>query len=677
MTVLGACACLATAASHLESDRPESATVWSSDMRCFSVPAFRNAANRSDANVDRAVIAGHTFQDAVAQLRLHVTGRVLGSMDGRGEGLMNDISVIIPTLDEEPHIGRAVASASTLGPVFVVDSGSRDRTCEIAAGLGAAAYEHPWQGYSAQKNWALDNLPIRTPWVLFLDADEFLTAASRQEIEAAVKDGSVAGFHLPRRNIFMGRLLRYAWWYPDYQLRLFRLGAGRFEDRLVHEHVVVEGRVGFLKQPILHENLKGIDAFMARHLRYATLEAEEIRKARRKETRGQRKGSVFASWPERRRWFKVNVWYRIPGRPAIRFAWMYFLKRGFLDGRQGLAYCELLASYEALIDAKLLELEARSEGAAAKPLAPPDFLRLLVCPACRGSLEWSPEHLCCNACTRAYPITDGIPVLLLDGAAAEHDELEHHHDHKHRQAAFFDREEAAEFEITRPHGAPGLYGWLLGEKFCRSVTGLRAILPGATVLTVCGGSGMDADFLAGAGARVISSDISLGAARRARERARRFGLTVTPIVADVEHLPFADRAVDLVYVHDGLHHLEQPATGLAEMARVAARAVSVTEPARALVTALAVRLGLALEREEAGNRVARVTLEEMAAVLETQGFQVVHGDRYAMYYQHEPGRVCAALSAPGVFALSRAAWRLSNRLAGRLGNKLTVQAVRP
>ncbi len=592
---------------------------------------------------------------------------------------MNGISVIIPTLNEELHIGRAIASSLPLGPVFVVDSGSRDRTREIAEGFSAAVYEHPWQGYSAQKNWALDNLPIRTPWVLFLDADEFLTAASRQEIEAAVGDGSVAGFHLPRRNIFLGRLLRHAWWYPDYQLRLFRLGAGRFEDRLVHEHVLVEGRAGFLKEPILHENLKGIDAFMERHLRYAALEAEEIRKARRKEARGQRKGSVFASWPERRRWFKVNVWYRMPGRPAIRFVWMYFVKRGFLDGRQGLAYCELLASYEALIDAKLLELEARSERAAAAPLAPPDLHRLLVCPACRGFLAWLPDVARCGACTRAYPVTDGIPVLLLDAAAAEHDELEHHHsdDHKHRQATFFDREEAAEFEITRPHGTPGFHRWLLGEKFRRSVAGLRATLPGATVLTVCGGSGMDADFLARTGAWVITSDISLGAARRAKERARRYGLAVTPIVADVERLPFADRAVDLAYVHDGLHHLERPAAGLAEMARVTARAVSVTEPARALVTALAVRLGLALEREEAGNRVARVTIEEMAAVLKAQGFQIVHRDRYAMYYRHEPGRVCAGLSAPGVFALFRAAWRLANRLAGRFGNKLTVQAVRP
>src|SRR2546428_5805248 len=148
------------------------------------------------------------------------------------------------------------------------------------------------------------------------------------------------------------------------------------------------------------------------------------------------------------------------------------------------------------------------------------LLRLLVCPSCRHELSWSQSDGRCNGCGRAYPIEDGIPVLLLDAAASQHDELEHRHGHEHKreQAAFFDREDAAEFEVTRPHGTPALYAWLLAEKFRRSTIALRQLLPGATVLTVCAGSGMDAEYLAVAGARVISSDISLGAARRARQR---------------------------------------------------------------------------------------------------------------------------------------------------------------
>jgi SAM-dependent methyltransferase len=187
---------------------------------------------------------------------------------------------------------------------------------------------------------------------------------------------------------------------------------------------------------------------------------------------------------------------------------------------------------------------------------------------------------------------------------------------------------------------------------------------------------MDAEFLARSGAQVIVSDISIGAMQRARERARRYGLAITPIVADVERLPFRDRSVDLVYVHDGLHHLATPFAGLAEMARVAGFAVSVNEPARAAVTALAIRLGLALEREPAGNRVARLRPQEVTAELGRRGFRIVHAERYGMYYPHTPGRLFRALSSRSVFPIVCAGTRSVSRLAGGLGNKLTIQAVR-
>lgn len=330
-------------------------------------------------------------------------------------------------------------------------------------------------------------------------------------------------------------------------------------------------------------------------------------------------------------------------------------------------------------------------------LAEPDLgvngaLRL-VCPACLGAVLWADAGGRCEACRQEYTVEDGIPVMLADRSAAQHDEIDHQHGHglrssscgpqdghaahKRGQAAFYDRASAVEFEISRPAGTPALYGWLLREKFRRSVASLTDVLPGATALTVCGGSGMDAEFLARAGARVVVADISLGAARRARERARRTGLPIFPIVADVEHLPFAERSFDLVYVHDGLHHLERPEAGLVEMARVAVRAVSVTEPARAVLTALAIRAGLALEREEAGNTVARLTATEVGQALIRSGFRVVEVHRYAMYYRHEPGRISSVLSAPVVFPFARVGWRLVNALLGRFGNKLTVQAMRP
>ena len=240
-------------------------------------------------------------------------------------------------------------------------------------------------------------------------------------------------------------------------------------------------------------------------------------------------------------------------------------------------------------------------------------------------------------------------------------------------ATFFDESLDDEFELERPYGAPALYEWLLLEKFRRSVANVSP--QGLSALTVCGGSGMDAEFLANAGTRVIASDISLGAARRARERARRHGIPIDVIVADVEHLPFSDASVDIVYVHDGLHHLERPLVGLREMARVARRAVCVTEPAKAALTHLAVRLGLALEREEAGNRVERLTLDDVCSTLAAEGFRVT-GERYAMYYCHEPGRAVRLLSHQPLFRLAQVSFQLANALGGRLGNKLTVQAVR-
>ena len=274
---------------------------------------------------------------------------------------MDEVTTIIATLNEEIHIDRCVRSVDDLGPVFVVDAGSRDGTAQIARSAGATVIEHEWQGYSEQKNWALGNLPIATEWVLFLDADEYLTPELIGEIRTRIAGADYDAYYVPRMNIFMGTVLKHAWWYPDHQLRLFRVGHGRFETRAVHESVLVDGEAGFLESTLYHENLKGIDAFVARHLKYAGLEAQEMLRVRQGRLAGQRTGRLFGTWPERRRFLKLNVWYRMPGRPLVRFVWLYFVRRGFLDGRAGRVYCSLLASYEALIDAKLAELEA--EGA--------------------------------------------------------------------------------------------------------------------------------------------------------------------------------------------------------------------------------------------------------------------------------------------------------------------------
>lgn len=303
------------------------------------------------------------------------------------------------------------------------------------------------------------------------------------------------------------------------------------------------------------------------------------------------------------------------------------------------------------------------------------------CPRCNEMLrESDSSHVAwrCDACAWTNSTPGEIPILLPEPGMAEQDDLDHHHSlgHKAAQAAHFDQVAEQEFETTRPHATPRLYRFLLGEKFRRAAGPIRPHLVGASALIVCGGSGMDAEYLARAGADVTTSDLSLGAAKRAKSRSERYGVGFQSVVADVEHLPLADHSVDLVAVHDGLHHLGDPYAGLAEMARVARRWVVVSEPARASLTRLAMRLGLALETEEAGNRVARLDPGEVAAFLEARGYTVLRADRYAMYYPHRPGAGIRFLSLPLVYPVVRAGWRLANMFLAKVGNKMVVVAQR-
>lgn len=286
-----------------------------------------------------------------------------------------------------------------------------------------------------------------------------------------------------------------------------------------------------------------------------------------------------------------------------------------------------------------------------------------LCPACHAALRVADSSYRCPS-GHVFSIVDEVPVF-----AASSDD-----GHKDHQAEYYDGIDE-EFELTRPHGLPSFYGRFLTEKFRRSVDRIGDVR-GKSVLTVCGGSGMDAEFLAQAGANVIASDISLGAARRTLERSRRFGFPVMSIVADIENLPFEDKSVHIVYVHDGLHHLTNPEKGLAEMARVAKYAVSVTEPAVAAVTQLGVKVGVAQEIEDAGNRVERLTPERVEAVLRKAGFSSFKSQRYLMYYRHEPGAVMRFLSTPVISGAAYWGWRAGNVMVGRFGNKMSVQATR-
>ena len=296
----------------------------------------------------------------------------------------------------------------------------------------------------------------------------------------------------------------------------------------------------------------------------------------------------------------------------------------------------------------------------------PLLLETCVCPTCRGDLRWNATRVTCTSCDHAYPIVDGIPVFP----------LLHDDDHKRGQAELLFDPVSEDWEIERPWGGVALYGWLMEEKFRRSIAGLEDRLAGAVALVVCAGSGMDSEFLARAGARVIASDVSLAAALRTRQRAARHGIPLVPLVADAEALPFREDAVDLAYVHDGLHHLRDPELGLSEMARVARSAMSVSEPARAKITDLALAVGLALHEEPAGNRVERLDLEQVRAPMEAVGMRIVGSERYAMFYRQDPGPLMRLLSRSRLLPTAIRGLQGFNAALGGLGNKLSVRAVR-
>jgi len=285
----------------------------------------------------------------------------------QAQGERAALSVLVPTLDEELNLPECLDSVCWADQVFVVDSFSRDGTLDIARSRQAEVVQHRFESYSRQKNWALDNLPFKHDWVLIVDADERVTPELRAEIEAALaSDGAAcAGYYVNRRFIFLGTWIRHAGWYPSWNLRLFRHRLGRYDDREVHEHVVVDGPVGYLRSELLHLDRRPLEAFIARHNRYSTLEALARYKA---ETDAPDKARLplrpFGSPVERKRALREQVWPRLPLKPLVLFAYMYVLRRGFLDGRAGLALCVFHAFQEFMVGLKLAELRsgARRQG---------------------------------------------------------------------------------------------------------------------------------------------------------------------------------------------------------------------------------------------------------------------------------------------------------------------------
>ncbi len=269
------------------------------------------------------------------------------------------VSVLVCTKNEARNLKACLESVAWAGDLVVLDSGSDDDTVNIARRLGARVVQRPFDNFSAHKNWALDNLDFAHDWVLILDADERVSPALAREIAAAVaRPGEVCGYYLARQNFFCGKWIRHGGWFPDYNLRLLKLGRGRYESRLVHEHVLLDGPAGYLENPLAHDDYKGLERYFDRHNLYSSLEAVEA--ARIIRAAGQPARSLPAALrtrgPERRRFLKNLAYRYLPARALIKFLWMYLLRLGFLDGRVGCRYCLLHAFYEYQVSLKLEEL---------------------------------------------------------------------------------------------------------------------------------------------------------------------------------------------------------------------------------------------------------------------------------------------------------------------------------
>lgn len=222
------------------------------------------------------------------------------------------LSVIIIAKNAEGTIRRCLESVAWAAEVVVAEHGSADRTADICRELGAKVYQTPdWPGFGPQKNRALDR--AREDWILSLDADEWVTPELRAEIERAIASpGDKAAFRMPRRSSFCGRFMRHSGWWPDYVTRVFRREAARFNDALVHEKLTVNGAVGTLSQPLLHETVADLDQVLAKINLYSTSSATMFHRQGR---RASLATAVFHGG-----WAFVST---------------YFLRLGFLDGREG------------------------------------------------------------------------------------------------------------------------------------------------------------------------------------------------------------------------------------------------------------------------------------------------------------------------------------------------------
>ena len=224
---------------------------------------------------------------------------------------MPRLSVIIIAKNESQNIADCIKSAHFADEVVVLDSGSSDNTSSIAKKLGARVFNKPWKGYGQNKNLAMQL--AKHEWIFSLDADERITPSLKQEILRTIKQAHLNVYDVPRRSLFVSRFIKYSGWQPDRTKRLFKKGCAKFSEHHVHEHLVSNHEVGHLSQPLIHYSYRDFETVLKKINVYSSLGAKDLKKRGKS---GSLKKAIFHA-----------IW---------AFMRTYFLRLGFLDGREGL-----------------------------------------------------------------------------------------------------------------------------------------------------------------------------------------------------------------------------------------------------------------------------------------------------------------------------------------------------
>jgi glycosyltransferase involved in cell wall biosynthesis len=279
---------------------------------------------------------------------------------------MIDLTVVILTYNEEIHIRRVIESVSGIAKeIIVVDSFSTDNTVAIASMMGARILQHKFINQANQLQWAIGEGPIRTTWVLRLDADEYLTESLVHELAQKVPDISkdVSGIIFKRRLHFMGKWIRHGGYYPVHMLRMWRHGHAAVEQRWMDEHMVMlQGKTVIFNNDFVDDNQNSFTWWTAKHNDYSTREATEFlnQKYQFLHSAGHPDIKGMAKQTSIKRWYKNNFYYRMPVflRAFLYFQFRFWIRLGFLDGKKGLVWHFLQGFwYRFLVDAKILQIE--------------------------------------------------------------------------------------------------------------------------------------------------------------------------------------------------------------------------------------------------------------------------------------------------------------------------------